>query len=486
MTTKNEINMLDDIVPVAEDYHIDISAEIKKFEEHLSLNDRVIFSAKYGDGKTYFLNKFKKENEDKFLFLTIYPVNYQVADSNKDIFELIKRDILVQLCANGVVLDDQFINKDVAAYYYLTTNIEDVISGCLEMFSKILINGKEVLSGISFFLKQKTKYDEFKKKIEKEGGIEEVICSIDHKSLIYNHDYITELITQSVRKYHSENDKKIVLIVEDLDRIDPAHIFRILNIFSAHIDSVNNKSIVRGDDVSNTNKYGIHKVVTVCDYDNIHNIFNHLYGSATDFNGYIKKFTTINHFTYSVLELAKKSFNNYLNQYIGICLDLNKLLEERSKIVDFPNLSIRELTTILQKIDRKIVDQIIETDIPFCKEFSSKNAFTQILSLFSLLGLPNNEWSYYFQVCTKGLADRVRALGGFVIYTNFREDGRFYQKSFGIFDYDFACECEVVNEVGQRYMRIVKEVKNVYDKSVVKAIKYEDAIAEASKYILHC
>lgn len=482
MANSTELNMLDDVVQVAEDYHIDISGEIKKFEEHLSLNDRVIFSAKYGDGKTYFLNKFKKENEDKYLFLTIYPVNYQVADSNKDIFELIKRDILVQLCANGIVLDDQFIKEDVAAYYYLTTNIEDVISGCLDMFSKIPIKGKEVFSGISFLLKQKIKYDEFKMKIEKEGGIEEVICSIDHKSLIYNHDYITELITQSIHKYYSENGKKIVLIVEDLDRIDPAQIFRILNIFSAHIDR-DNMSLGEKIDIANTNKYGIHKVITVCDYYNIRNIFNHLYGASVDFNGYIKKFTTIGHFDYSILELAKADFIDRINSFIGFELDLQKLFDDLARFTDRKSFSIREMSTILQKIGRNINVRTIETPSFMIKKFSSQNSLTKMLSLFSLLNIARGRWLDSFQTCTKSLADRIRILDGLIGYTNYGEKIK-SDREFNIYDHDSVCVCNIVFKEGEILLIINKELM-AYNNQV-ESIKYEDAINEASKYILHC
>ena len=37
--------------------------------------------------------------------------------------------------------------------------------------------------------------------------------------------------------------KKPVLIIEDLDRLDPKHLFRILNVVSAHIDDSNRPDI---------------------------------------------------------------------------------------------------------------------------------------------------------------------------------------------------------------------------------------------------
>ena len=51
--------------------------------------------------------------------MTLYPVNYQVVDTY-DVFELIKRDILVQIIANRVyVSEDIDIPESIYAYYYM-------------------------------------------------------------------------------------------------------------------------------------------------------------------------------------------------------------------------------------------------------------------------------------------------------------------------------------------------------------------------------
>lgn len=72
---------------------IPIDKELSDFKSHLEINERTIFSAKFGDGKTFFLNEFKKLYKDDYYFITLYPINYSIAD-NQDIFEYIKRDIL--------------------------------------------------------------------------------------------------------------------------------------------------------------------------------------------------------------------------------------------------------------------------------------------------------------------------------------------------------------------------------------------------------
>lgn len=75
---------------------IPLDKEIKRFTKHLENNPRIIFSAKFGDGKTYFLKKFKEARGDDAHIVTLFPLNYSVSQ-NEDIFEYIKRDIILQL-----------------------------------------------------------------------------------------------------------------------------------------------------------------------------------------------------------------------------------------------------------------------------------------------------------------------------------------------------------------------------------------------------
>ena len=74
---------------------IDVTPIISQFDEHLKENGRTIFSAHFGDGKTWFLNKFIEARSDQYEFIVLYPVNYQIAP-NETIMEYIKRDILFQ------------------------------------------------------------------------------------------------------------------------------------------------------------------------------------------------------------------------------------------------------------------------------------------------------------------------------------------------------------------------------------------------------
>ena len=94
------LNYDDDFIPVDD--------AIARFQNHLLSHERIVLSAKFGDGKSFFLNEFKKKcaNDDNspYEFITLYPVNYQVLE-NKDIFELIKHDVLLQILQLGIIDD---------------------------------------------------------------------------------------------------------------------------------------------------------------------------------------------------------------------------------------------------------------------------------------------------------------------------------------------------------------------------------------------
>src|SRR5688572_22927971 len=81
----------------------------KNFRQHLQVknNSRILFSGKFGIGKTYFLQYFfnaaKEQAGDKIQYnaFHIYPVNYSIA-SNEDIFRYIKYDIVSSFLKLGV------------------------------------------------------------------------------------------------------------------------------------------------------------------------------------------------------------------------------------------------------------------------------------------------------------------------------------------------------------------------------------------------
>lgn len=118
---------------------------------------------------------------------------------------------------------------------------------------------------------------------------------------IYEEDGYTKLIRMAIEwisQDHSLNGeerkaKKPVLIIEDLDRLDPKHLFRILNVVSAHIDDSKQPDIVG-------NKFGFNNIVLVMDYDVTKHIFHHFYGEQACYEGYMSKFLSREPFRYSI------------------------------------------------------------------------------------------------------------------------------------------------------------------------------------------
>lgn len=204
---------------------------------------------------------------------------------------------------------------------------------------------------------------------------------------IYEFDTISRLITEIIHEYKRDNpNKKVVLIIEDLDRIDPAHIFRILNVFSAHFDRYDTLS-AKEELKDRDNKFGFDKIVLVCDIENIKNIYHHVYGEKTDFLGYINKFSTSLPYKYSLQDLIKdyiinELFEKEFVEYTKICDSL------AGEIVNMMNPGGNEevnLRIIRERII-KAKDHIKKMRIQLTKQLQgkyipAKSAFTYFLSL---------------------------------------------------------------------------------------------------------
>lgn len=285
-------------------FEIPVDGAIGWFYDHLSNHDRTILSAKFGDGKSYFLQKFMADEKVKenYVFLTLYPVNYQV-EENRDVFELIKYDLLIQMFVQKIMEPDFKMSKVHAWGWCLQLHAPTLVEGLLPIFSSLCLDEASAKMMAAFLMARKTVG-----KIKKKAGelmepvrdkqIENFIKEIA-KNPVSGQDVVTEIIQQGIAAYKKEHpDKKIVLIIEDMDRMDPAHLFRILNVFSAHID-YNYRFGVNSNQPFVGNKFGLDKVVFVMSYENTEHIFHHLYGEGADFNGYISKFCSSNIFAYS-------------------------------------------------------------------------------------------------------------------------------------------------------------------------------------------
>lgn len=288
---------------------VNISGKLNDFAQYLETTDRIILSAKFGDGKTYLLNELRKDEamQNKYEFFTIYPVNYSVA-KNEDVFEYIKRDIIVQLHERKLLE-----NIDLNALFASVLTSDDFTSVVSFLLSFVSMG--------EFYNKVYHKFLEIKNKYyEKKHTADKYLSKFANTAgCIYEEDGYTTLIRMVIEwisQDHSLNGeerkaKKPVLIIEDLDRLDPKHLFRILNVVSAHIDDSKQPDIVG-------NKFGFNNIVLVMDYDVTKHIFHHFYGAQACYEGYMSKFLSREPFRYSIKYIMIRAFETQLGEKLGI------------------------------------------------------------------------------------------------------------------------------------------------------------------------
>ena len=273
---------------------IDISQNIQDFKQVFENESRIIFSAKFGDGKSYFLNEFIKSNDEKkndYYFITLHPVNY-VVEENRDVIEYIKRDILFQLIKDNRIYDfkegydkifDAVCNKESLL------KLGDFLASIIPIEG--LKDGYEALKGLASTIHEKYKSQDVLHVVDdylngfygKMGSISE--C-----------DAFTCLIQKSLEQMMA----KSVLIIEDLDRIDPAHLFRIMNVLSSQVDNP------YYSEVPNGNKFGFDKIILVMDYEIAKHLFHHFYGQEANYEGYMNKFLNTLPYSYSIKDEAHR------------------------------------------------------------------------------------------------------------------------------------------------------------------------------------
>ena len=304
-----------------EDIFAPLDEEIASFKRYFSENNRCILSAPFGEGKSYFLNEFIKSQVDDYDFIKIYPTNYQVCD-NRDMLEYIKRDILFGLIALDNTIIDGFDLTKLGILRKAILESKDGVAECVPDINASVFGigfttslGK-VINTLSKIWESCEKYSDV------EGNpYKEYLLSFDNqKGGIYELDAVANLICSLVQT-RQEKGRKMVLVIEDLDRIDPGQIFRILNVLSAHMTYTN------GYDDGVKNKFNFDRILLLCDFKNIEKIYYHLYGENTDFKGYISKFSAVRPFEYSIRDKIAKHIACLVDEYVKDSVVSNVLAE---------------------------------------------------------------------------------------------------------------------------------------------------------------
>ena len=336
---------------ILDDNFIPVDDTMEKFENHLLSHDRVILSAKFGDGKTFFLNqfkeKYKKDKNSPFEFITLYPVNYQVLPNN-DIFNLIKHDVLLQMLQLKMIDVNYEVTDKMAAEFYIQSHFGSVAETFISMLSAVEANdavSKAVITGLrvgKLFKSLRNKIDKYKEEIDQTSFLDKYLSSFDDNS-VYENDVVTKIIRDNIETYQKVNKKRIVLVIEDMDRLDPAHLFRILNVFTAQMDYGYRCFVPNEKDTLVGNKFGVCNVVFVMHEGNTKAIFHHFYGE--DYKGYMSKFYNKDIFTFSLAEEKEKYAmalisqetdirEDYVKEYFSNDFLKNKTLREIRFAVD--------------------------------------------------------------------------------------------------------------------------------------------------------
>lgn len=285
-------------------------------------------------------------------------MNY-VVSSNEDIFEYIKRDIL-----SFLVKEPEYKEIDWQEALKGVIDFESVLNGVEGLMDLLDPKAKLLLAPFKLFQKIDDRYaidkyfDAFK---NTQGGL-------------FEFDDFSIAIKTTLSKIQ-EKGRKTVLIIEDLDRIDPEHLFRILNVLGAHVD-----------DDKNTNKFGFDNIVAVLDYDTTEHIFHHFYGAQANYKGYMSKFMSSYPFRYSITEVAHEQLREYLKNecHVELLDEFPKDINGRSLLETVNSLSVREIVQILDDIN----NQIDPTDVELLNGYKthSNDYITRFLAVLVRMG----------------------------------------------------------------------------------------------------
>ena len=179
-----------------------------EFSKHISdpQNVRILFSGKFGIGKTTFINQYFAGKEDKYVKIHLYPVNYSIA-SNEDIIDLIKYDILMELIREGAEFTCEDISKVDAIVGFTKENSIEVVKALIGCIPKI---GKEVNEAYNGLEKIGKSFEEYYKgKKNDEGDTTNDFANLikNGKGLIYENSAITSIICNKIDQLAKEKKK---------------------------------------------------------------------------------------------------------------------------------------------------------------------------------------------------------------------------------------------------------------------------------------
>ncbi|NCT75115.1 MAG: hypothetical protein GXC78_11330 [Chitinophagaceae bacterium] len=366
-----------------------------KWLQHLEKqnNTRIIFSGRFGSGKTTFLAHYFHLHRPstppgaRYRAFSISPVHYSIS-SNEDIIKYIKYDILISFLKQKIDFNHIDVSYVSKAIPFAGKNIKKFIPLLLRMIPKV---GKELKDIYTETEKLVEKFIEFSKQDAKEEAdvLSEFMGEVEsEEGALFGSDLVVSLIQKKLSSLKEESKKENVLIIDDLDRLDPDHVFRILNVFSAHIHSWEAE-----------NKFGFDKIIIVCDVENLRNIFKAKFGGQADFNGYIDKFYSTEIFNFENTDLLRDTigkaigniqidirsirWDTYVKEIDGdkrILFDLCDLLVEKRRI------NLRTIFSRLQESIDIVTNESLNINNSFNIQPSKYPTLFQIMILKRIVG----------------------------------------------------------------------------------------------------
>ncbi|MDE0243544.1 MAG: P-loop NTPase fold protein [Candidatus Kaiserbacteria bacterium] len=261
------------------------------FKHHLEMlrNSRILFSGKFGIGKTFFIERFFKQYEEYYFWVRLRPTAYQIVGSEV-LIETMKEDLMISIMEQGGEKGPLSGHKEKSKMKKLvkigwkTASLLGRVNPIANFIVAAIEEIKESFGTIT------------------EEKIRKMLCKVAGK------------------------EKKKVLVIDDMDRLDPEHIFRLFNVFSLFVGEDEEKTVAK--------RLGFDHVIFVADYNNLRSIFHHKYGAGTDSQGYLDKFYSKEVFEYDPKGIIaeymgtvfgpqpNKQVTDKTGQYISVWLSL--------------------------------------------------------------------------------------------------------------------------------------------------------------------
>lgn len=314
------------------------------------------------------------EKDNDYYFITLHPVNY-VVEENRNVIEYIKRDILFQLIKDNRIYD---FKEGCDKIFDAVCNVESLFK--LADFAASIIPVKGLKEGYKALKGLVSTIEEKRKEQDVLHVVEDYLNGFyGKKGSISECDAFTYLIQKSLERMMA----KSVLIIEDLDRIDPAHLFRIMNVLSSQVDNP------YYSEVPNGNKFGFDKIILVMDYEIARHLFHHFYGKEANYEGYMNKFLNTLPYSYSIKEEAHRQVEAKLldicktDEFLGVVQQLSSNKEECFSVPStIMQLSVRRCKEFL---DMDVCNLIRNTWMKGEYDIPTQTAWTKILACYRFL-----------------------------------------------------------------------------------------------------